>query len=163
MKSCICCKKNFPLSDFYVHKQMGDGHLNKCKACVRKYARSRGGLNSVREYNRNRPNAKERSRKNCARESAKYASDPDYRSMKARKLREYRRKHKDKSAAHAVIRRGLKNGKVVAKEFCERCNCDGKLHAHHEDYSKPLDVMWLCTSCHGKRHKELNEIIRSEE
>ena len=40
-KVCFKCGKEKPLSDFYVHKRMGDGHLNKCKECTRKDVRER--------------------------------------------------------------------------------------------------------------------------
>jgi len=43
---------------------------------------------------------------------------------------------------------------LVRPEGCE--DCGGRSpHAHHKDYSKPLEVDWLCSSCHGKRHRIL--------
>lgn len=41
MKNCIICGDLKPLTDYYVHKQMGDGHLNKCKTCCKKQADER--------------------------------------------------------------------------------------------------------------------------
>lgn len=43
-----------------------------------------------------------------------------------------------------------------AKLKKEKCFCGEKeVHAHHDDYSKPLEVMWLCRIHHKERHKFL--------
>ena len=40
-KICFKCNIDKPLSDYYKHKQMGDGHLNKCKDCTKKDTKER--------------------------------------------------------------------------------------------------------------------------
>ena len=46
---------------------------------------------------------------------------------------------------------------ILVKQPCQRCG-DPKSLAHHEDYSRPLEVTWLCTPCHGLRHAELRAL-----
>jgi hypothetical protein len=43
---------------------------------------------------------------------------------------------------------------LLVPQPCERCG-NPKVHAHHEDYSKPLEVTWLCHKHHFMRHKEM--------
>jgi hypothetical protein len=56
------------------------------------------------------------------------------------------------SRAHAVVVRALLTGELVRPVLCEACGLlprgRGKIHAHHADYSRPLEVEWLCPACH---------------
>jgi len=45
-----------------------------------------------------------------------------------------------------------RKGEITPPERCEDCGRITKLHAHHKDYSKPLDVEWYCRPCHRKIH-----------
>lgn len=56
------------------------------------------------------------------------------------------------SWAQQSCNRAIKSGKLNKPDRCERCGDGGKIIGHHHNYSKPLDVLWLCCSCHGKEH-----------
>ena len=49
-----------------------------------------------------------------------------------------------------------KRGRLVSPQACEGCGKTGLLlQGHHPDYSKPLEVEWLCASCHNRISKKL--------
>lgn len=53
--------------------------------------------------------------------------------------------------AHHSVETALKNG-TLEKKQCEVCGAK-RVDAHHDDYSKPLDVRWLCRGHHLKFHR----------
>src|SRR5208282_918645 len=58
--------------------------------------------------------------------------------------------------AYRKVKLAIKSGRLVRPDKCGKCGCpdkpgsDGRttIHAHHHDYSKPLEVEWLCAKCH---------------
>ena len=63
--------------------------------------------------------------------------------------------HKVKWIARAKIRYAVKIGKIKKPKKCEVCERIKPVQGHHEDYSKPLEVIWLCSGCHADVHKKL--------
>jgi ribosomal protein S27AE len=57
-----------------------------------------------------------------------------------------------KRAAHQAVTYAIRAGNLERKP-CERCGSE-RSQAHHEDYSKKLDVRWLCASCHKMEHRK---------
>jgi hypothetical protein len=60
---------------------------------------------------------------------------------------------REKENARGLVRQAVRDGTIKKPHTCEKCGLARLLHGHHEDYSKPLDVLWLCASCHAKEHK----------
>lgn len=134
-KQCFKCGETRPLSEFYRHAQMGDGHLNKCKDCTKKDVRAHriDNPDRVRAYDRQRAKLPHR----VAQRQANYVQEWD--------------NHPDRMKARNAVSNAVRNGRL-AKRPCAFCGADEGLEAHHHDYSKPLDVTWLCRPCHRRFH-----------
>lgn len=74
------------------------------------------------------------------------------------KVKKYHEKYPNKYKAHNAVNNAIQYGKLFS-EGCESCGSDGKTHAHHDDYLKPLNVRWLCPACHSQWHKENGEAL----
>jgi hypothetical protein len=139
MKECFKCKTVKPFTKFYKHERMADGYLNKCKACTKNDVgkHREKNIERIREYDRERGKL------------------PHRLKLQTEVTRAWRAEDKRRTVAHSAVARAIRAGDLV-RQPCVRC-AEVKSLAHHEDYDKPLDVMWLCEPCHKQRHKELRE------
>ena len=67
---------------------------------------------------------------------------------------------KEKAAAHYEVKKALKDGRLTRQP----CEVSGSLEsiAHHPDYSKKIDVRWLCRSEHQLEHARLRRAVDPE-
>ncbi len=72
--------------------------------------------------------------------------------------------YRQRQLAHYLVFKAICRGTLRRPRECERCCITPrrKLHGHHSDYSKPLEVEWLCAKCHRKEHARLKRIADAE-
>lgn len=159
-KVCFKCSILKPLSDFYKHSRMADGHLNKCKACAKNdVSKHRDeNLEKIREYDRNRPNHQERALRN-----KEYAKTDIGKQVVAKSRNNYRNKHTIRYEAKVMFGNALRDGKVLRPSTCSYCGIDCVPQGHHNDYIKPLDVVWVCVNCHTNFHNQVKILERKFE
>ena len=67
-----------------------------------------------------------------------------------------RKENKAHRVAWAKVGYAIKTGDIKKPSECQKCARKPKrIEGHHFDYSKPLDVIWLCASCHTKLHNNI--------
>lgn len=71
---------------------------------------------------------------------------------------EWTDRNPEKRRAQNAIGNAVRDGRIQRLP-CEQCGAE-KAQAHHDDYSKPLDVRWLCAWCHAQHHVKEREIQR---
>lgn len=136
-KTCFKCGCKKDIDSFYAHSEMKDGHLGKCKECTKSDVKKHYRMTFIerQEYERSRQ------------------KDPERRAKKLEYSKKHRRNNPDKAKARGLIKYAVRTGKIKRKP-CEVCGRE-KSHAHHTDYSRPLDVRWLCATHHAMAHGRL--------
>jgi hypothetical protein len=136
-KVCFKCGTEKPLDDFYRHKMMADGHLGKCKECTKSDVRG----NRAARIDYYKAYDVERMRR------------PERRAAFREYGRAARERYPEKRRAHNAVSHAIRDGRLKRLP-CRDCG-DPKTDGHHEDYSKPLEVIWLCRQCHHNEHARL--------
>jgi len=83
-----------------------------------------------------------------------YFSKPHNRKKRAEQAKRYVRdpKLRIRWMARWAAQKAVESGKLI-KTACQQCESATKVEAHHADYTKPLEVAWLCFSCHREWHR----------
>ena len=139
LKRCRDCGETKAVGAFYTHPETRDGYRNSCKACCNTRVMARSNLMMDNESYRERKRAQRRKA-----------------AVKARALGYRRKRDKNAAQAHNLVNYAIETGALLPPRHCEECGhdfSDFRREAHHEDYAKPLVVCWLCSRCHGKRHR----------
>jgi len=141
---CKSCERVKSANDFYVSNQ------SNCKECVKERAKMHRDSNAdyYRAYDRKRYRDSEHRKANAQKSAASMAGVASRAASTARTRADQPQKYQARNA----VSNALRDGKIARGTECYFCASSNKLHAHHEDYSHPLDVVWLCPQCHGKLH-----------
>lgn len=159
MSNCKGCGLEKDPSLFYSSSK------SKCKECTKIAVRKNREANKeyYQEYDRNRPNQEERNLKNIERTKTGYSSDPDYREKILATKSAWGLVNPEKRRAQSKLNNAVRDGKISKPHGCQHCGAsERKIQGHHWSYLPEhwLDVIWLCTGCHGKEHKRLNSLGR---
>lgn len=146
-KRCFKCQIFKLISEFYTHPRMTDGHLGKCKTCTKKDVSTRE--DRLRKDPTWVINKRKRSRIKSAKRKVPTPIENRKREMRWRTV------HPQKYKAHYLTTNAVRDKRLQRKP-CEVCG-DEKVQAHHDDYSKPLKVKWLCKKHHYEHHIKMRE------
>jgi len=155
MKICKKCLIEKELSEFYVCKGNSDGRFGTCKDCTKdrvKKHRSKN-IDEIRAYDRGRGRTEKRLKLNRDRYKACNLTEEQKQKM-YESVKRYRRENAEKYRCHSLVGHAINSGKLVKPNRCSECGEDNAtIHGHHENYMRPLDVIWLCPTCHRRKHK----------
>jgi hypothetical protein len=131
---CGKCRREQVLEAFTSDRRKTFGRSHECRACARARHRAR----AARLY---QASAAERAR----RQKSRTVGTPE------------------RQRARQMVQRAVYDGVLIKPHACEGCGSEAVvLHGHHDDYTQPFAVKWLCTACHGQLHRKPLPIVTSE-
>jgi len=125
------CESALQVERVRANPEAHNAHLRRARAADPERVRA--------TTNRNVARYRERHRERLAEEARERKRDP---AIKAR----FRLMWNAGNAVRAAIKRGA----LVKPDTCQECGGPGPIEAAHHDYSRPLEVRWLCRFCHRR-------------
>jgi hypothetical protein len=124
--------------------------LGACKACQKARDKAWRKANPEKHRARTRAWQKANPEKERAKNKAWQQANPEkYRAH----FKTYEQNNPEKRAAHLAVKNAVRRGDLPQVSTCDCVDCGvPAVNYHHEDYSKPLEVVALCKKCHIKRH-----------
>jgi hypothetical protein len=160
-KRCSACGEIKPSSEYYRNRSCVSGIACACKPCCKEQQRRWRVKNPDYKPKRNQTPEQLRAyaRDYYARNRERLIErEKAFQARNAERIRERFAGYRTtlQHSAHRALGAAVDKGLVSKPDKCERCGKavpSAQLHGHHSDYSRPLDVTWLCTVCHGQTRR----------
>lgn len=163
-KVCTWCKEEKSIDCFYNDKSKNDGKQYICKCCskikVKEYQKENKEKIRIYDYNRYHLLTPEEktikfSKSYKIRNKNRFKETGYYKTEKYKEKQRIKGRDCIKTKARNLLNYNIHKGLVEKPKNCPICNDkDVIIHGHHEDYNKPLDVIWCCIKCHNIIHKK---------
>lgn len=157
-KICKVCQLIKPLVDFYFDSRYGKP-LNRCKKCVIEYMEQRRKIKESTDPDWVEKEI-ERHRLKSERRRALGLTKRQSREKRTESSKKHNFNYPLKAKARAKLQNEVRQGRIIPRP-CFVCG-EERSEAHHEDYAKPLDVIWLCRPHHNARHNEIKRLDRAK-
>ena len=149
IKVCTKCGIEKELEGFSLRRDSKDGRMASCILCRR--------VSNQKRYSENKEKIKASHKvyRESHREEIKAHRKTDsYRESDKRS----RLKAQNACRSRNYFHRNRHN--IAVPETCSRCPSSNRVEAHHDDYNKPMEVKFLCQTCHIKWHKSNTPLNR---
>jgi ribosomal protein S27AE len=133
-RACTKCGTFYPPHGFYRDKKTGN-LASVCKFCQRTRALKWRYQNHERTLDY----------------MAVRRKTPEELARNRAQARKSEQRYPERWSARKKVARAVRSG-ALAKLPCVKCG-DPRTQAHHHDYSRPLEVEWLCQKCHALEHR----------
>ena len=180
LKTCTKCGEEKPFEDFHKDRSKPSGRTYECKKCHKKRTMNNYRINAEEKKAQQRAYYRSNTEKIKAQQRVYNQSHVD--KIRARQRvyrqahleegnaykREWRRKNPERSCeiskasqrrypekhkAREALHWATRSGRVTKPNTCSQCGTTGRIEGHHEDYTKPFDVQWLCSRCNANVHR----------
>lgn len=148
-KTCKACGVLKPMEAFPTYLAKGKaGVRGTCRDCWNDRWTPVVVAHNKRYYHLNQSGARDKQK---ARTMAQHRAPGGNLKHRDRNQR-FAARHPEKAAAKAAVSAAVRSGRLQ-RQPCEKCGA--RAQAHHDDYARQLDVVWLCPEHHGERHRLL--------
>lgn len=134
-KTCSICKNEKDIKEYYKGQ-------SRCKTCHKEYYKKKYSTDKkYRDYHR--------------KYTMKWYLTPEHKLI--RKIKgmissdKHEKNHPEKVKARSELNNSIRKSLIIKPDQCSKCKKHfpiGKIEGHHIDYTRPLDVIWLCRPCH---------------
>lgn len=155
MKKCKKCEALKDEGDFYKND-------STCKTCRCAMVRANRERNAeyYREYDRKRFQEDPKVKQRHVRYQKTEAGAESMKKSRDKWLSE----NQTKRACHVLLGNAVRDGRLLKPNSCNSCGISGvRIHGHHDDYAKPLEVRWLCSKCHRSWREENGEGLNAHQ